>query len=728
MGQLGAWISGQRFSGWSLIALLLLVFLLLFPINVWFFDLLLAFCLFASLFFFALCFFSRDRQSLYMLPQGLMSLVLFRIVIEIAGCRLYLTGLGREENPFGQIVATIGNSLFGGDWIVAAAILLVIFVVNFVVVTKGVARIAEVLARFSLDAMPGKQLAIDADFRLGIINQEQAKERRNALAQESRFFGAMDGSMRLIQGDLALSVFLTGIILIAGNIISYRNDNELAQAAIGITLDSFSFGLFFSLTSLLIALGAANAISKNTEQEKGSHKDLLAFFARQKELMMVFGFLSILLGFSPWLPFWPFFVLGVAVLGFMVTQTAFNKRRNHKYKFVFDSYLSGSQKLMEATPVNQGPALFYEQSTELRPVILAISQDLIGDLDFNLDDLHNEFWSYFEKVRGEYFNKRGILLPLPQLIVGDSLAGGESAIFIHEQEKRVITLSLNQSFIEAAPELIANLQIPVARESKHPLTGRACCWAILNEAQRLACRQMNFNLLSGQEYLALELQASLLDSIEQFCGLDYVSKSIDSLRVEHAGLVGEILDKKVISLFELSELIRRLINEGLNVRDWKQILEVIARFYSLGEETEDRSVWLSSLHAFIRKQMLSSVLIECSENKKIRSFVLSSSLQKIMERALQNIDPWKESMLLEPLLERSLRLNLANLFEPVINRGILPITIVTEQQLRFPLQEYLADIYGYQIIRIICFTEIPNDYVLDTVAAILAEQNEIKGQ
>ncbi|MBC7976836.1 MAG: FHIPEP family type III secretion protein, partial [Myxococcales bacterium] len=279
------------------------------PLPAFIFDLLIGVSLCLAALTFLVAFYVEKPTDFSSFPSLLLFVTLFRLSLNVASTRLILTG--DDKHAAGAVIAAFGEFVIGGNFIVGAVVFLILVIVNFVVITKGAERISEVSARFTLDSMPGKQMAIDADLGAGLINEKDARDRRTAVQREADFHGAMDGASKFVRGDAIAGLLVLAINVIGGIIIGVaQKDMSLGQAAQTYTVLSIGDGLVAQIPALLVSTGSALLTTRGEDPELGSvlTRQLLS----HKRPMQVTGVTLGVIGLLPGMPH--FLFLGLAGL------------------------------------------------------------------------------------------------------------------------------------------------------------------------------------------------------------------------------------------------------------------------------------------------------------------------------------------------------------------------------------------------------------------------------
>src|SRR5690349_21213768 len=289
-----------------------IVGMMIVPLPEWLLDLLIITNLSLGLVMLMVALYARDALQFSVFPSLLLITTLFRLGLDISATRLILL-----QAHAGQVVTAFGNVVVGGNFVVGVVVFLILIVVNFVVITNGAGRVAEVAARFTLDAMPGKQMAIDAELNAGAINEETARTRRRAVQQEADFYGAMDGASKFVKGDAMAAIIIMVINIVGGFVIGVvQLKMQLADAFGTYTLLTVGEGLTSQIPALLISTATGMIVTKAaSDAESNLGKDVTSQLFSNPRVLGVVGALLLLMAMVPDLPKIPFIVMGVAMLG-----------------------------------------------------------------------------------------------------------------------------------------------------------------------------------------------------------------------------------------------------------------------------------------------------------------------------------------------------------------------------------------------------------------------------
>ncbi|MDH3393002.1 MAG: flagellar biosynthesis protein FlhA, partial [Desulfobulbaceae bacterium] len=381
----------------GVVAILMVMILPLKPI---FLDLLLSTNITIGLVILLVAMYNTNPLDFSSFPSLLLVTTLFRLSLNIASTRLILLHGHEGQGAVGAVINSFGNFVVGGDYAVGLIIFLIMVLINFIVITKGSGRIAEVAARFTLDAMPGKQMAIDADLNSGLIDEEQAKKRRKEISSQSEFYGAMDGSSKFVRGEAVAGLVIMAINIMGGFFIGViRQGMELADAAQTYTLLTIGDGLVSQIPALIISTSAGIIVSR-AASDVSMGKEFTKQFGMQPQALAVSSGIIMLFGLIPGLPHIPFLVLGVLMggLAYMAFQTKAEEDISQEKEIE-------EKKATEPLP---GSPETVESLLGLDTLELEVGYGIIPLVDENQD---GDLLERIRSIRRQFATEMGIIIP-----------------------------------------------------------------------------------------------------------------------------------------------------------------------------------------------------------------------------------------------------------------------------------------------------------------------------
>ena len=486
-------------------------------------------------------------------PTLLLITTLYRLSLDISATRLILL-----KADAGEVIRSFGMFVVSGNFVVGAVIFLIITLVQFIVITKGAERVAEVSARFTLDAMPGKQMSIDADLRAGIIDFQQARSRREALSRESQFYGAMDGAMKFVKGDAIAGIVITLINIIGGLIIGVAmNGMSVMDAVQTYSILTIGNGLVSQIPALLISISAGMVVTRVASENKDTNlgKDVAGQILGQPKAIAVASGLLTIMAIIPGLPKIPFFLLAA-----LTGSLAYGLFRAQKIQ---------AAALEQSNEVAAARAPDPQLSVTV-PLVLQASEALTPYVDL-ANEQGQKFFEQLLALRNGLYYELGVIFP--SLQVKGHAAGEPGSYTIWANEVPVISgqIRMDAVLINDSAESISIYGFK-GENTANPATGKPAAWIPREQAER--AKSAGFQVWDTQEILLLHLAHYLKKNAREFIGVQEVQYMVSALKQTYPTLVDETVPKPV-SLQILAEILRKLVEEEVSVRDLKAILQIL---------------------------------------------------------------------------------------------------------------------------------------------------------
>jgi flagellar biosynthesis protein FlhA len=532
------------------LGVVLIILLLVTPLPAILIDLLLAISLTASVLILMTTLLIKRPLEFTSFPTMLLITTLFRLGLDVASTRLIL-GHGHEGgDPAGKIIQAFGQMMMGGNFIIGVIVFIILVIVNFVVITKGSTRIAEVAARFTLDSMPGKQMAIDADLSSGLIDQEAAKKRRKELEQESTFFGAMDGASKFVRGDAVAGIIITGINIVGGILIGVLQHHvSLATAASSYTVLTIGEGLVSQVPALVISIAAGFLVSK-AGVEGSAEKALVSQLATNPVSLGMVSAAAGVIAIVPGMPLLPFAAigLGAGVLAW---------RNGHKAPVV-------------ETTTDAKPA---EPAEESITTALAIDEVKI-ELGYGLLGLINDLdgrrlTDQIRALRRTLAQDFGFVMPSVRILDNMRLPSQGYRIVIKEMEAG--TGEVRTGHLMAMDPRGGQVDLP-GEHTKEPAFGLPCTW--IDEALREEATFRGYTIVDPATVLTTHLTEILKDNMSDLMTYAELQKLVKELPSEQKKLWDDIVPT-VTTATTVLRVLQSLLKERVSVRDLPAILEAI---------------------------------------------------------------------------------------------------------------------------------------------------------
>lgn len=638
-------------------AVVLILFVMVVPLPSFLLDMLLATNIAVSLAILLTAFYAARPLEFAIFPGLLLMTTLFRLSLNVASTRLILS-----HGEAGALISAFGNFVVSGNYVVGAIIFLVLVIINFVVITKGSGRIAEVAARFTLDAMPGKQMAIDAELNAGLIDEAEARQRRSEVTAEADFYGAMDGASKFVRGDAIAGLVITAINIIGGLVIGIvQMGLPAGEAASQFTLLSIGDGLVSQIPALLISTAAGIIVSRANNDTNLAQEFQGQLFRKPHPLFITGGFLSVL-GLIPGLPLLPFWVLALAVAGLGMTRMQAEQKEAEE--------AARQQAADVEAPEPQEP----DDLLLVDPLELEIGYGLISIVDPNQQ---GDLLERVRMLRQQLAVELGIVIPPVRIRDNVTLGANAYVIKLHGNPVAEGEILPNY-YLALLPD--EHEPAPPGIRVKDPTFGLPAIWVAernLGEAERLG-----LTVVEAPAVITTHLLEELRKHAHRLLNRQEVRKLIDKVAEIAPALVDELVPS-VLSVGDVQKVLKRLLRERIPIRDLVTILEALA-----DHATQTKNI--DVLTEYTRAALAPTITRQFSSpDGKIYCFVLDPVLeQHLLERAGQgDLNP--NTLSLPPeRAERAIQ-EADRLAKRLIGNGHVPV-LLTSPVLRSTLYNFLS--------------------------------------
>ncbi|HMO02407.1 MAG TPA: flagellar biosynthesis protein FlhA [Oligoflexia bacterium] len=694
------------------ILMLAITVMLVIPLSPIALDYLLVLNLGFSLVLFIVGLYFANPLSILSFPSLLLLITLYRLSLNVASSRLILT-----EGHAGNVIQAFGTFLIKGEIIVGLLLFIIITIVNFIVVAKGAARVSEVVARFALDALPGKQMAIDADLRSGVINPQQAQNLREDLRKESQFYGAMDGASRFIQGDVIAGLFIIAINIVGGLAIGLLGGMSFQEAVHTYTTLTVGDGLVHQIPALLISIVCGIVVTRVGSTSYSSlGSDLTRQLFNNPAVLFLSGACLLFLGLTPGLPFAPFFVVGALLVYFgsrilrlqsdkSHSSHETSKKTDHEntHPLLLPIGATGEQSLIDiSAPANHQLRIFLDAKTLYK---IYISNK-------------NELARAFQTLSSEVADKLGFQLALPRVESGPDLGVGGYQIAIGSSRIFRGEVPLDGVFVLVNPQQAFALGLDIIKTEIDPVSGLRVFWAPQNTATNAILEAGGFLYYDPVGYIARHLLSIIFQTPEAFLTLTDVHQLLKNFDKRHPGIASDLLSKSFLNLPNFSKLCQLLVSERIGIADLHQIIELVAVYCSNNDirANSTQEIDFFDLLQFIREKKRGAVLnFLKDQTSSLRIFTLSEKLSEIFADSVYDgnnfiIDGSAEEM-------NSAKQGIVSLLSGISKNGLLPVAVVCQAQQRASLSYFLKSLDKIAL-RVISHSELPAEIELRSLGEI----------
>jgi flagellar biosynthesis protein FlhA len=688
-------LSGFSLKGLGIPALVLLITaMLVLPFPPWLLDVLFTFNIASSLLIIMIAIGTRKPLEFSSFPSVLLFATMLRLGLNVASTRVVLVSGHEGEEAAGKVVAAFGHIVIGGNYVVGFIIFAILMIINFIVVTKGAGRVSEVNARFTLDAMPGKQMSIDADLNAGVIDQETAKKRREELSQESDFFGSMDGASKFVSGDAVAGLLILIINLVGGLAIGIgQHDLSLSEAGRIYTLLTIGDGLVAQIPSLFLSLATAIIVTRVTTSESMTEQATTQL-SNPSALFISASILAIL-GLVPGMPHFVFLLLasGCAGIGFMVLRKASMQE---------PSSPAGIARAAAESGVEEPKELDWDDVDQVDLIGLEIGYGLIPLVN---PEAGGQLMARVKGVRKKLSVELGFLIqpvrirdalnidPDTYHIVLKGVIRGKGEIRVGRE------MAINPGQVYGALEGVA---------CKEPAFGLDAVW--IDPSQRDHARTLGYTVVDASTAVATHLNKVLRDNASDLLSHDEVQQLLDKLAAKSPKLVEDLVPGK-LSLGVVTRTLQNVLGESVSIRDMRTIVEALSEACGRTQDPDQ----LTSIIRPKLGRMIVQGLVDAQNSLSV--ITLDPGLEQLLHNVLQQSGP-NQNMVLEPGLAERLFSALREGARAVEEQGHPAVLVVSPA-----IRPWLSKAVRFRVtdLTILSYSEIPEDQMVKVIHTVHAE-------
>ncbi len=664
------------------IGLIIVVVMMIIPLPPVLLDILLAVNISLSAIILLVCLYAKEPLEYSSFPTILLVTTLFRLGLNVSTTRLILL-----YADAGEIVSSFGSFVVGGNYIVGTIIFIILVTINFMVITSGAGRVAEVAARFTLDAMPGKQLSIDADLNSGLIDEEEAKTRRKKIEREADFYGTMDGASKFVKGDATAGILITLINIIGGLIIGmWQQGMDFMSAASTFTILTVGDGLVSQLPAIIISTATGLLVSRASGQDTPLSHDIGQEMFNDPRILSIIAGLLFVLGIMPGLPFMPFFTIGIAL-----SVLAFYKLKSNKQKKEEEEVT----KQEEAADVSkQKKKSSKENVLELltvEPMEIEIGYRLVPLLDV---EQGGDLLERITQIRRQSALDLGIVLP--SVRVRDNLQLNPNTYQI-----KIKGIPIESGQIHADRFLAMNSGVGDDPDLKgikavEPAFGLPALW--IEEKDKEYAESSGFTVVSPSAVVSTHLTEVIKKNASEILTRADVQMLIDNIKKHSEELVEDMFKDNAITLAEVQVVLQNLLKERVSIRDLQTILETISNYSRISREPD-----------FLTEQSRAALSRSiCQQNQSDTGELFAVTLAANLENIIASgISQDGKSLSLDPIFTRDLVDGLNVEIEKILTEtGNQPV-ILCSSPIRLALRRLLERTFPQ--IAVMSFTEVPTN-------------------
>lgn len=659
--------------------LILMLGLMLIPLPAAFLDFFLALNISLAILVLVLSLYIKSPLDFSVFPGLLLILTLFRLALNISSTRLILI-----DGYAGKVIESFGSFVVSGNFVVGFIIFLILVIIQFIVIVKGSGRISEVSARFTLDAMPGKQMAIDADLSSGLISESDARSRRDTISREAEFFGAMDGASKFVKGDAIAGILINVINIIGGFIIGVAQKGmPFTDALQSYTILTIGDGLVSQIPALVIATSAGMVVTRNSSGTTLDSQMKLQLLSNPRVLGTVAG-VVMLLAFVPGMPMIPFMVLSVvAGTGSYLTKKSITK-----------SQVDTIEKEESAEEEKEENV---EQYLQVDPIELEIGYGLISLVD------ENEGGNLFEKISStRKFIALEYGLLIPPVRVRDNLQLEPNQYIIKIKGNVVSSfeihtdrwLAMNSGLIEESPDGIP---------TNDPAFALPAVW--VNKEEKEKAEILGYTVVDAISVLTTHLQETLKKNFDKILTRQSVKQLLENLKKEYNAVVDDI-NPEILPLGTIQKVLQNLLKEYIPIKDLVQILEALIDYSKVTKNVDVLTEY--ARHAV--GDIIANIYKD--QNNIIHAAAMGDKLEKHIVNSIKEQKDAIQTLGLNPGLLNKLKINLAQITDKFMNLGYTPVLITSAT-----IRPYFYRLFssGFPELAVLSYSELPANIELEII-------------
>jgi len=688
------------------------VLLLVLPVHKDILSILLVLSIAISLLILLTVIYVKDPPEFSVFPTLLLAVTLYRLGLNVASTRLILL-----DGDAGSVIQSFGTFVVGGNYVVGAVIFFILVIINFVVITKGAGRIAEVTARFTLDAMPGKQMSIDAEMNSGIITEAQALQRREKIQKDADFYGSMDGASKFVRGDAIAGIFITVVNVIGGILIGYfQRDMTMSDSLQTYTILSIGDGLVTQIPAIIVSIAAGILVTRSSEEA-----NLGEFVSRQLTIypkaIAIAGVMLLMLAIFLSDTFWPFFILSICCF---IAAAYFSKKSQEPSIEDISSEANqggamgvpGAKALPNQSELTQSNA---SEGPSLSPMESAIEQEVFGlEMGYGLLVLADKKkgGDLLERITGARTNfakEMGMLLPTIGVRDNIELEPNEYRFMLRGKEIVRSTLIPDRSLAMSMGGGDASKLNGIP--TTEPVFGIKAMWIPENEKRNAEVE--GCTVVDPSSVLVTHLADILKRTAHLILEREGTQRLLDLIKDKNPTLVSELLPD-LVNVGIIQRTLQNLLRERIPIKNLTLILETIADMASLTKNPDD-------LSEQTRKRLGMYFIKEYeTEPNKLVALTFEPTLEQTLISRVKR-SQYDIGLIMDPQLTEEIIKEIEPKIDEMNNNGITPV-IVTTAELRLAFRRFMEP--SYPQLLVLAYQELPSETQIEPFGAIaLANQS-----
>lgn len=620
------------FMAFGLIAVL---GVMLIPLPPFVLDLMLTLSLGLSLLVLLVAIYTDRALDFSVFPSLLLMTTLFRLSLNVASTRLILSEGHKGEDSVGAVIEAFGHFVVGDSYVVGLVVFIILVVINFIVITKGSGRVAEVAARFTLDAMPGKQMSIDADLNAGVITEEQARKRRKEIEGEADFYGSMDGASKFVRGDAIAGIIITGVNIVGGLIIGVlQKDLDLATAAKAYTTLTIGDGLVSQIPALIISTAAGIVVTRNSSSQNLGQEMAGQLFFKPRAVQITAVILAAL-GIIPGIPTLPFFLMAAGLFGVAWMTERYATERSEKEQRTANEEALKPQK---------------ENIESLLPLDLIELEVGYGLINIVESDESGDLLERIVSIRKQFAMDLGVIVPSVHIRDNLQLQPGEYRVLIKGNKVGGGVVRPEAMLAMDPGNVISEVHgVP----TKEPAFGLDALW--ISKGQKEEAEMAGYTVVDLPTVMATHLTELIRTHAHELFGRQEADKLIENFKKTSPKVVQDLIPD-VLSLGQVVKVLQNLLKEQVSIRDLVTIFETLS---DEGHRNKDTEVLTES----VRKALNRSITHKyATEEGHLAVFTLAPETEELVANSLLQTDQGVQ-LVMDPVQAQDILQKISQLIE-----------------------------------------------------------------
>ncbi|MDH5655871.1 MAG: flagellar biosynthesis protein FlhA [Spirochaetia bacterium] len=644
---------------------------------------------------------SKSPADFTVFPTLLLITTVYRLAVNISTTRMILT---KGESSDSAMIDAFGSFVIGGGnagaYLIGIILFIILTLVQILVITKGATRVSEVAARFALDSLPGKQLAIDSDLAAGYIDDREARRRRESLQKEMAFYGAMDGASKFVQGDVRLGLVITVINIIGGLIVGMSIRGEPFSEALEIyTRFTIGDGLVSQIPALLISSATGIIVSRSVSEDALTLEIKDQLFANPQILYVVGGVL-ILSGFIPGFPTVALFLIG-GFFVYLATRIDKEKRTALSSKAEGEGG-EGDDKKPES----------YLQHLHTEPLEVEIGYNLIPLVD---PKSGGTLLDQISRLRRRFAMESGLIVPPVRIRDNMNLSPGEYIIRLHGSI--IAGANLEPEKLMAIDTGRTSAPIEGATQFQEPTYNLNAYW--IDPEQKGDAEASGYDVVDTSTVIATHLSSVIQQNSQEIMGRQEIKSIIDSLREDNSVIVDEVLIDKKITIGQIQAVLQNLLKEGVSIRNMVRVLEGISNH---AEKTHgDPYLLTEAVRQHLGRQIAADFM---DENKKIKCIVIEPNIERRLREGIHRDPEEGFVMALRPEFQTAVRDALSDTFQKALSEGHSHPVFLCSRPIRAGVFYILERLFPNKNFAVLAHDEVPSDAGVDVIGEVTLEKKE----